>query len=163
MNGSQKQASAFVEDESLSIWTLSFAVGSILWIALFLGLGFGSEFGNQLTRIYGRDLQSANIDWWLFMAILVATSIFLHTVVWFGCGCVPINSFVRCCITIFVGGFGLFSLVLAICISIEAQLSRPLSVASLTLLACEIVCGRNLLLQSKRNNRMDAKGSIGRV
>ncbi len=132
-------------NDSIGIWMLSFATGSVLWIALFLGMGFGSDFGNQLTRIYGRDLQSANIDWWLFMLVLIALSMLLHVGTWIALS--RLNQYFRAVITVLVGGTGLFFAVSSIAFYIDSQLLGPIALTLPTIALCEYISLRNLVLQ----------------
>ncbi|GAB5401988.1 MAG: hypothetical protein Aurels2KO_02190 [Aureliella sp.] len=48
--------------------------GVFVWFTLFLAVGFDSDFGNKLTRLYARDLTGLNFDWMIFAAIIVVAS-----------------------------------------------------------------------------------------
>ena len=50
--------------------------GIVVWFALFIVFGFHSAFGNALTRLYGRDLQVANLDWVLLLPISATAGMF---------------------------------------------------------------------------------------
>lgn len=54
--------------------------GAFVWFTLFLAVGFHSDFGNKLTRLYGRDLTNANYDWMIFAAIIVVATTLSFTV-----------------------------------------------------------------------------------
>ena len=132
-------------NDRVGIWLLSFVNGSVLWISLFLGLGFNSEFGNQLTRIYGRDLQEANIDWWLLMVIVIALSMFLHIGTWqlFG----RLNNNARTNLTVLVGGIGLLTSVSSIAFYIDSEMVRPIAITLTTITICEYITLRSLMLK----------------
>ncbi len=55
---------------------LGIVCGIVVWFALFLVFGFHSAFGNTLTRLYGRDLQTANLDWVLLLPISATAGVF---------------------------------------------------------------------------------------
>ncbi len=132
------------KSEMLGLSLLAFATGSTLWLALFVGLGFNSDFGNRLTQLYGRDLQQANIDWWLFMAILIVSSLLLHGLpsicVWmwkFSSENVAVAGKSSSVAGALCGGLGLVLVVLAIALQIDAPILPVIGVSVPTIIVCE--------------------------